>query len=93
MQPGLILFVSPLFVRLTVQYRLHHWKYIWFVSWYFADLKAMEAAVRSIACDGLEWKASKYISVSTNSIRSSCELSESPKYRLNISISESSENV
>ena len=91
MQPGLILFVSPLFVRLTVQYRLHHWKYIWFVSLYFVDLKAMEAAVRSIVCDGLEWKASKYISVSTNSLWSSCELS--PKYRLNLSISESSETV
>lgn len=61
MQPSLILFVSPLFLRLTVQYRLHHWKYIWFVSRFFVDLKAMEAAVRSIACDGLEWKASKYI--------------------------------
>lgn len=57
-----MLFVIILFVRLTVtrKYRLHHLQF-WLVSWYFVDLKALEAAVRSIECDGLEWKASKYM--------------------------------
>ncbi|KAJ7352828.1 Elongation factor 1-delta [Desmophyllum pertusum] len=37
-------------------------KPVCFLSWY-ADLKAMEKAVRSIECDGLVWQASKLLPV------------------------------